>query len=69
MVTLPIDNLGTHTESDISNLYVNSLLERIKSLETELASRNADIQQLYGMLAQKALPLPKPWWKRLLGSQ
>ena len=64
-VTLPNDNLGTHSESDVSDLYVNSLLERIKSLEAELAAKRADIQQLYGMLSQKALPLPNPWWKRI----
>jgi hypothetical protein len=39
-----------------SDLYIKSLLDRIKSLEDELAARRADVQQLYGLLAQKALP-------------
>jgi len=71
-VTLPPSqtvNSSISSQTDISDIYVNSLLERIKSLETELTARRSEVQQLYGMLGQKALPAPAPapvsWLKRL----
>lgn len=68
-VTLPPIQAGNSGISSQTDIYVNSLLERIKSLETELTARRSEVQQLYGMLGQKALPAPAPapvsWLKRL----
>jgi excisionase family DNA binding protein len=45
--------------------YITSLLDRIKSLETELESRRNEVMQLHSLLNTKALPAPLPWYKRL----
>lgn len=71
-VSIPVEELPPAVgkpvqdeQSAVSDVYIKSLLERVAFLEAELKRRGDEVQQLYGMLAQKALPAPRPWWKRL----
>jgi excisionase family DNA binding protein len=61
--------LGDDT-ARLTDAYVNSLLDRIKSLEVELEARRREILQLHSLIQQKALPAPRvSLWARLLGKQ
>jgi len=46
------------------NAYVEALLDRIRSLETELEARRIEVQQLHSLLYRPQLPGPR-WWQRL----
>ena len=62
------EHLKEGTDTNLRDAYVNSLLDRIKSLEVELEARRLEVLQLHSLIQQKALPAPRvTWWQRLLG--
>lgn len=50
--------------ADGQGAYVEALLDRIRSLETELEARRVEIQQLHSILYRPQLPGPS-WWQRI----
>jgi len=70
LVELPVEPMqsGQDAYATRQDVYVEALLERIRSLELELEARRVEVQQLHSILYRPQLPGPS-WWQRLFRRQ